>query len=439
MSVFDFLRGGGRTAGAALRVEPTFGEDVTPVAAPAVQASGGSLTSMTVKDLTNSRDIEEFLRRGGGGETASGYQVTPETGLRVAAVHRCVTIIAGAVATLPIGFVRNVGDRVEGLAADDPLMRLLRRRPNDWQSSSQFRRMMQANVLLRGNAYAEIVRAGRRITNLMPLDPAHVKPVRRPEGKIVYEHRAPGRGVRVLSQRDVFHLRGLSINGLEGLSVLGQAREAVGSSAMAERHAARLFSNGATPGSVVEHPQTLSDGAVQRLMEGLEEHRGADNAHKTLVLEEGMKWKPTTMNAKDLQFVELRQLTRRDIAMFFGVPPHMIGDTETTTSWGSGIEQQSLGFVVYTLRDWLTEWRDAIARDLVDDDDVEARFDTDQIITVDVESRWKAHTSALQFGVKSPDEVRAEEGLNPRADGQGGAYYPPPNMNGAERENGDDA
>ncbi|WP_423208818.1 phage portal protein [Paracoccus yeei] len=132
--------------------------------------------------------------------------------------------------------------------------------------------------------------------------------------------------------------------------------------------------------------------------------------------------------AEDAQWIESRKFTRADIAMFFGVPPHMIGDTEKSTSWGTGIEQQSIGFVAYTLEDHLTTWEETIARDLIDPTrtDLYARFNRAALVKGDIKARWEAYVKGLQWGVWSPNEIRTLEDENPREGGD--VYYPPPNM-----------
>src|SRR5690606_36471136 len=133
------------------------------------QASLGSMGGTVVH---TSAELEQVLR--GGAATAAGVSVSPETALTVAAVHACVRIIAGAVATLPLQLRRRIDDRTREDASNDPLWHLLRRRPNRWQTPSQFRRMMQTHLLLRGNAYAMIVRSRGQVRELIPLQPDRV-------------------------------------------------------------------------------------------------------------------------------------------------------------------------------------------------------------------------------------------------------------------------
>lgn len=383
-------------------------------------------------NIDTSKDLDGFLRSGS--ETSSGAVVTPETGMAVAASNRCVTLIAGAVATMPLAAIRREGDFRRELDPTDPLNILLRRRPNSWQSPSQFRRMLQAHMLLRGNGYALKVRSRGQITELVPMMPDKVQPKQMPDGSIVYRYQREGGAQIVLPQSEVMHLRGLSLDGVNGLSVLHYARESIGMALQTEKHGANLFKNGASPGAVLEHPDKIGPEGQAFLKASLEDYRGAENAHKTLILEEGMHWKAMTMTSADAQFVENRKFTRSEIAMFFGVPPHMLGDTERSTSWGTGIEQQSIGFVTYTLQDWLTEWEETINRDLISDPSVSAKFNVNGLVRGDINARWEAYVKALQWGVYSPNEVRALEDMNPRDDGQGGQYYDPPNTAGGQNE-----
>ena len=204
--------------------------------------------------------------------------------------------------------------------------------------------------------------------------------------------------------------------------------ETIGLALAMEDHGATTFRNGARVSGVLRHPQKLGPEAVANLKAGLEAFRaGGDQEGKHLILEEGMDYARIAMTAEDAQWIESRKFSRSDIAMFFGVPPHMIGDTEKSTSWGTGIEQQSIGFVAYTLEDHLTMWEEALDRDLIGADDLlYARFNRAALVKGDIRARWEAYVKGLQWGVWSPNEIRTLEDQNPR-DG-GDVYYPPPNM-----------
>ena len=381
--------------------------------------------------------LEEWLRNGGGGNvSASGASVTPTSAMRVAAVYASVRIISGAVATLPLQIKRRVDNHTREEATEHELTAVLGRRPNSWQTPSQFRRMMQAHVLLRGNAYGAIITSlNGRVSEIFPLNPDRVTVTQDPSGALSYKVRLADGGEVDYPQDKIFHIVGMTLDGVHGVSPITFARESIGLALSMENHGATMFRHGARVSGVLTHPDKLSDAAAKHLRESVSEFAaGGENEGKNLVLEEGMKYERMALSAEDAQWIESRKFSRTDIAMFFGVPPHMIGDTEKATSWGSGIEQQSIGFVSYTLEDHLTTWEESIARDLIPrgDTDIYARFNRNALVRGDLRTRTESYVKSVQWGLLSPDEIRALEDHNPRADGKGGTYYDPPNTAGGE-------
>lgn len=397
-----------------------------PAPRNATQSAGGGTVISTPDQLE--RAIRQALVSG------SGAVVTPETAMRVAAVYACVRLRANAVGNLPLGVFRRIDEKTrEPLPADDPLARLLRRRPNRWQTPSQFKKMMEAHVQLRGAAYAMKVSSRGAVRELIPMHPDRVTCTQLDDLSLVYEYtRKDGRKV-VLPQWEVFHLVGLSLDGINGVSVISYARETIGLSLAMEEHGGNTFRNGARPSSVLKHPGKLGKEGLEFLQSSLDAYRsGGDSEGKALILEEGMEMSQISMTAEDAQWIESRKFSRSDIAMFFGVPPHMIGDTEKSTSWGSGIEQQSIGFVTYTMEESLTAWEETVNRDLVPNtaDDIFARFNRRALVRGDLKTRQGFYTAMLQWGVYSPNEVRALEDENPREGGD--VYYDPPNTAGGD-------
>ena len=411
----------------------------TPEPRAAVQSAGGGVV------ITTSEQLEEVLRTGNA--TASGVMVTPEKAMRAAAVYACVRIRSGVPANMPLHIKRRIDQRTREDASDHPLWSIFSRRPNRWQTPSQFKRMMTAHLLLRGNAYALIVRSRGAVKELIPLHPDRVECKQADSLALEYTYtRKDGRRI-VLPQADVFHLVGLTLDGVHGVSVITYARETIGLSLAQEDHGATVFKNGARVSMVLSHKGKLGKEGVENLRSSLDEFRaGGEKEGKALILEEDMKADKLAMTSEDAQWIESRKFSRSDIAMFFGVPPHMIGDTEKSTSWGTGIASQTQGFVTFCAEDDLTTWEETINRDLVaeTDKDIYARFNRASLVKGDIKMRWDAHVKALQWGVMSPNEVRALEDLNPREGGD--IYYPPPNTAGddkpeddkPEREEGDE-
>jgi HK97 family phage portal protein len=412
-----------------------FGGGTPPASQPraSFQDAGGGVVISTPQQL------EEHLRSGN--LTGSGAVVTPNSAMRVAAVYACVRIRSGVVANMPLHIKRRVDGRTREDASDHPLWRVLRRKPNRWQTPSQFRRMMQAHLLLRGNAYAMIVRSRGEVQELVPLNPDRVELKQNDDLALEYTYtRKDGRKIR-LAQSEVFHLVGLTLDGVHGVSVIRYARETIGLSLSMEDHGASLFKNGARPSTVLVHPKALGPEGVETLRASLDDFRsGGEKEGKALILEEGMTVQPLAMTSEDAQWIESRKFSRTDIAMFFGVPPHMIGDTEKNTSWGTGIEAQTQGFVTFSAEDDLTIWEETVNRDLIGEDEADfyARFNRAALVKGDIKARWESYVRALQWGVLNPDEVRALEDMNPRADGQGGKFYDPPNTAGNSKHEKDD-
>jgi HK97 family phage portal protein len=382
-------------------------------------------------DLKDPR-LADFVR---GFEGPSGMAVNSESALRAAAVYGCVRLLSGAVATLPLDIKRKVGpNRLD--AEDLPLWSVIRRRPNRYMKPARFKRMLQTHILLRGNAYCLIIRDSLgRVKELLPLHPDRVEPKQDATSLLItYEYTPPDGSKVRYSQEKIFHLMGMTHDGIRGMSVLSYARETIGMSLATSRHGSAFFRNGTNVGSVLTHPKQLGQEAADSLRESLDKYRGADSANKTLVLEEDMKFERLGMTSTDAQFVETMVQSRTEIAMFFGVPPHMIGDTEKNTSWGTGIEALASGFVAFTLEDWLTEWEDAVNTDLIgqDQSDVYARFNRAALVRGDYRTRWDGYVKGLQWGVYSPNDILAKEDENPRSDGQGDQYYDPPNKAGGQ-------
>lgn len=392
------------------------------------------LIGMRPNSLVSEDQIRDLLR--GGGNSASGAIITESSAMRVAAAWRCVNIIAGSIATLPLDLILRVNEDIRKPAVGHPLRRVLTVKPNPWQTPSEFRRMMQANLLLRGNGYARKVMLGNQVLALIPLHPDRVTAEQLDTLAMQYKVRAGSGQVVTFAQKDILHLRGMSLDGVTGMSVLSNMRESLGLALQTEQAGARLFKNGMLTSGFIAHPGKLSDNAAKHLRESIEEkYSGSENAGKWLLAEEGMELKPLSLSAEDTQWLGTRDFQRYDIAMFFGVPPHMIGATEKTTSWGTGIEAQGTGFVTYTLNDWIKTWEESIKRDLLPESEwesIDARFNVNGLLRGDQKGRWDSYTKALQWGVYSPDEVRRMEDMNPRLDGDGGVYYDPPNTAGQQ-------
>jgi len=350
--------------------------------------------------------------------TSAGPTVTPDTALRSTAVYAAVRIISESVASLPFILHRRLPDGGKERATDHPLYRILRFYPNDEQTAIEFWEMQIGHVLTRGNAFAMVERnnAGD-VTGLWPLPPSDVVIERRGKELIYTFHGLTG--TAQFRTGEILHIRGLSKGSVFGLSPITLAKEAIGAGLAMEEYGARFFSNDGTPGGVLEYPGTLSSEAKQRLKESWETtQRGSRNAGRTAVLEAGLKYHAVSFTPEDSQFIESRKFQLQEIARIFRIPPHMLGDLSKSSF--SNIEQQSLEFVMHTLRPWLDRIEQAVMRDVLTPTERELlspKFQIDGLLRGDQRSRFEAYSIGLQNGIYSINEVRALENLNPIANG----------------------
>lgn len=404
-------------------------------AAPAPRASspdGGIVISTPAQ-------LEEALRTGS--VSASGQAVTPTTAMRVAAVFRCVTLRAGVVATLPAQIKRRVSDKLRVDATDAPMWKVLNRRPNRWQKPAQFKRMMEAHVLLRGNSYAFKRKDIRgRVAELVPLHPDRVKAKQLDDLSMQYTWTRKNGGTEIFAQDEILHLFGLTLDGITGVTPITYARDAIGQSLSMAQHGGTVFKNGANVSNALKHPKKLSPEVYERLKDDMQDFRqGGARDGDTIILEEGMELERLAMTAEDAQWIEARNFSVVEICMFFGVQPHMVGHTEGNTKLGSSIDAQTQSFLTFCAEDDLVMWEEGINADCLHETveaDLYMKFNRNGLVKGDIKTRNEAYVKALQWGWLSPDEVRELEDMDPRADGRGGEYYDPPNTAGGDSNTG---
>jgi len=347
--------------------------------------------------------------------TSSGMKVSADHAMRLAAVYACVRILSETMASLPITVYRQRSDGGKDKDTSHWLYRLLAKHPNRFQNPFEWREMLQGHLVLRGNAYCQIVTNARgEIDELLPIHPDRIRIDVLPSGD--YRYRVTDRFGQesVFPRESIWHLRGLSSDGLLGLSPIDLARESLGMALAAQDYGARFFTNDAKPtGGWIEFPGSFKDSEAKRVFrESYQAAQSGANRGKVLVLENGMKFHEVGVTNRDAQFLELRKFQITDIARLFRVPPHMIADLERATF--SNIEQQSLEFVMHTMTPWAERWEASIASALLlDDDEVEAEFNFANLMRGDATSRSTYYQSGIQNGWLTRNEARVSENLNP--------------------------
>ena len=370
----------------------------------------------------NSQDFASWVN---GGLTSAGVPVNERTAMSVSAVYACVSLIGGAIASLPLHIYRRdaSGQRER---VDLPLWWLLNEQPHISWAAAPWWEFAAWSLLLHGDSFSEIVRAGSRSPDVAGFLPWHPRTVQvdRVEGRLKYSLFDNGAAIRVVDQDDMLHVPGVGFDGFRGISQLRHAlRNPAGIALAADEFSAAFFKNGARPDFALVTAGTLSDAAAKTLRDTWQQrYGGAANAHLPAILTGGLEVKELTMPAEDAQLIATRQFQVEDIARIFGVPPFMIGHTEKTTSWGAGIEQLSIGFVKYTLQRHLTKFEQEINRKLWPTRSTYfAEFSVDGLLRGDAKTRSEYYRAALGGsngpGWMTQDEVRRLENQLPRGGG----------------------
>jgi HK97 family phage portal protein len=312
--------------------------------------------------------------------TSSGASVTAENAARAIPVRACTSLIAGAISSMPLRIVRRDvedGMMVQRPADDHDLWWLLNEQPNSDCTSAMFWDQVLSCRLLRGRAYARIVRKlnGRsiEIDEIVYLPFGSVTPVcewdavRRRDRIVRYVVNDQGRAHAVLPE-DMLDFSGRESNCVKGMSdIVDAAREAIGLVLTIEEYCGKFFANGGTPRVVLQYPAGVTIDSKQQdaLRESwLKRLGGSSNAAMPLVLANGGTANKVSATAEEAQMLEARKFQVIEIARAFGVPPFMIGESEKTSTWGTGIEQMSQGFIRYTLGPHITAIEQELNRKL---------------------------------------------------------------------------
>jgi len=367
--------------------------------------------------------LEDYWYNDAAGPSAlasSGVAVTVDRALRQAAVMSCVKVRSETVASLPLHVYRRGPGDTQDKAYDHPLYHVLHSQANRRHTSFEWREFGMNCCCLRGNAVS-LKQSGRRgsVSALIPVPPSslHIEKLR--NGSLAYNVTMSNGSKKQYGEEDVIHIRGMSLDGLVGLSPIEYARETIGLTISAEEHGARFFRTG---GRATSHLKCM--GKVSKETKAAYSRRISQmQAAGCIVTDEGFEWTPLSVTNEDMQFLESRKFQLADIARLFRVPLHLIQEHEKSTSWGTGIESFNRQFVTHTIRPWLVRWEQRLNADLFgEDSDYFVEFNVDGLLRGDTLPRYQAHEIGIRSRFMTPNEVRKIEGLNPI---DGGDDFPP--------------
>lgn len=385
------------------------GRDGAAERAGVVALGENSTSSLTLSELT--------AMIGASAVSSSGASVTADTAMKVSAVYGCVSLIAGAISTLPLGVFQRTAEGRD--KADHPYWWLFNEQASEAWTSAAALEYLISSKLFYGDGFGRLIRSNRsnQVTGWEPLHPLSVQPFKH-EGRVLYRVTKSGEAHYTLDSSDMIHLPSLGFDGLTSPSpITYAAREAIGTAISAQQFSGQFFAGGANFDYALKTTSKLTTEQLNQLKASLL-GRAQNGGRGPLILSGGLEPAQLSVNSKDAEILATRLFTVEEICRVFGVPPHMVGHTDKTTSWGSGIESQGIGFVRYTLQRHLTPMQQELNRKLWP---VRERFFVEHITAAlergDLKGRYEAYRIALgragEQPFMEPDEVRRLENMPP--------------------------
>lgn len=360
-----------------------------------------------------------------GGRSTAGKMVNEQTTLQLSTAWACVRLISETIATLPIALYERHPGGVPTIASEHPLHFLLSQQPNADQTPVEFMECKAAALMLHGNSYViPSRRSDKSLSSLEFVPPDRSHPPRRlANGSIEYRFTDLDGKQLTYTDNQIMHTRGFGTDGLMGMSAITLGANVFGSAIAADETAGRIFANGMNVGGVISTEQFLKKEQRTELREDFENRfSGTINAGRTMMLEGGMKYQQVTMTPEDAQMLQTRAFSVEEICRWFRVPPFMVGSTEKSTSWGTGIEQQMIGFLTFTLLPWMKRIEQSINRRLLLPEERRrfyVKFNVEGLLRADSAARAAFYSSMTQNGIYTRDDCREKEEL-PRMGGNAG-------------------
>ena len=341
----------------------------------------------------------------GGTPTDSGVSVSEMSAFGVATFWRCAMTLAGLVAGFPLK-VYEADDKAEIPA---PALS----HPASGTAYEQWETVM-LHLLAWGNAYMQKVRNGLgKVVDLVPIHPARVR-IDIVAGHKVFVVTNPAGAPTPYTTAEIMHIPGPSVDGIKGLGVVAMARQSIGIGMAADAMAAKLFGNGSLISGMLTTDRVLKPDEAQALKQRWKDTiAGSSHAHDVAVMGAGTKFQPLSMSPTDSQFLQSRQWQALEICRWFGMPPHLAMLVDKSTSWGTGIEQQNIGLLKFTVRPWTYRIEQRVTLEIVGPDSQYAEFETDDLLKADTPTRYAAYQSAIMTGWMTRNEARRRENLPP--------------------------
>lgn len=345
----------------------------------------------------------------------AGVDVSVNQAMTLSAVWACVRRLSETVATMPIQMFERTDQGRRAISySDHPLYFVLHDSPNYDMTAIEFWQAVCVSVELWGNAYAVKQMANGEIIGLDLLRANCMQVRRLSDGRIEFRY-SDGRNRNVYYDDEVFHVKGMTLDGVKGLSTISYMRNTVGIGLATEQSAGDVFKNGMRPSGVFRIPHKLTEAQRQEAYKKAEKFK-ADRNGGILVTELGEEFQAISINPEDAELLATRSWSVEEVCRWFGVPPYLVGYTEKSTSWGTGMEQQNMAYLTYTILPRIRKIEQAIEKTLLTPSERRRffiRFNYEGLLRADSKTRAEVNAMDVRNGIRSRNEVRTKENLDP--------------------------
>lgn len=374
--------------------------------------------------------------------TGSNSGVSAVKSLEVSAVSACVRVIGEGIAQVPLKIMQKDGDK-RTPATDHPLYKVLAVKPNEWQTSFEYRETIAMHTVLMGNHYSFINRSSTRgIMELIPFEPGSVTASRDDNSVLTYKVKAKNGNEQVFPAESIWHIKGPSWNSWQGLDAVKLARKSIILSSEIEDQQINTQQNGVKTSGIYSVDGVLKDDQYKALKKWISENIEGNKNTGVMLLDRNAKYSQTSMTSVDAQTLETRRYQVEEICRFFRVNPIMVGAESKNTTYASA-EQMFLAHVVHTLSPWYKRIEQSIDANLLTDKERESglysRFIDDALLRGSMETRKDVILGYVNGGLMAPNEGRALLDLNPDENELSNELRIPANVVGATQENIDEA
>lgn len=360
--------------------------------------------------------------------SAAGVPVTPENALKVSAIWACNKVISETIAMLPLLVYENLGEGAKERAREHYLYDILKTKPNNIQTSFDWRITLQSHLNLYGRAYSPIRRnfVGDITSYGLPIHPTRVRNILLENETLIYEVSSIEGNKVNYTQEEMLYLRGLTVNGYDGISPIEAGNNSIGLAIAAEIFGSKFFQKGARPNAAVIHKDELSQPAKSRLARSVQEMSETG----VLVLEDEMKYQQMSSTPEESQFLQTRQHQVEEIARWYRIPLHKIQHLLRSTF--NNIEHQDIEFYRDTMMPHIVNWEQRLNETIIDRGSYFVEFLTQAVLRGDMKTRTEFYKALFNMGMLSPNEGRILENMNPYEGGDG--YYMQINMGRIDSE-----